>query len=135
MSGFSFGDGYKSLPLFLGGIFLAYIAILDETLFDLILYNSDQSRIAVTIATTVAAALPMFFAIGYIKQSVLHRWQAIYQYERLLEKDVFWIMTIVLIGFIIYAKIEEGVHITSMLVMIGGVAFSVYLIIRRVTDR
>lgn len=128
-------NSYKSLPLFLGGIFLIYVAALDESLFDFILDNTVQNRITVTIATVVASALPMFFAIGFIKQSVLSRWQTIYQYERLLEKDAFWILTIILLASIMIIKITEGVHIISMMVLVASVAFSAYLIIHRFANK
>mgnify|MGYP006410864099 FL=1 len=116
------------VPFFLGGIFLIYLAVLDETLFNFILHSFQQDKIIISIATTVAAGVPMFFAVGFIKKSVLRRWQTIYYYEKLLLHDFFWILTIILLGMISsIIVIEEGVHQFNFPILLGCVLFSVYL--------
>ena len=125
-----------SLPLFIGGVFMIYLAAADEAIFNIILDSIDQTRITVTAATIIAASLPMFFAVGFIKQSILHNWETIYQYERLLEKDIFWIMAIVLLMAIIAIKIvSEGAHLLNIPIIFGCVAFSAYLVIHAVGNR
>ena len=116
------------VPFFLGGIFLIYLAVLDETLFNFILHSFQQDKIIISIATTVAAGVPMFFAVGFIKKSVLRRWQTIYYYEKLLLHDFFWILTIILLGMISsIIVIEEGVHQFNFPTLLRCVLFSVYL--------
>ena len=118
----------SDVPFFLGGIFLIYLAVLDETLFNFILHSFQQDKIIISIATTVAAGVPMFFAVGFIKKSVLRRWQTIYYYEKLLLHDFFWILTIILLGMISsIIVIEEGVHQFNFPTLLGCVLFSVYL--------
>ena len=100
-----------NVPLFIGGLFMVYLAVLDETLFNFILDNTVQNQFTIALATTVAAALPMFFAVGFIKRTILRRWQTIYYYEKMLMGQSFWILTIILLGAITFIIIvEEGVH-------------------------
>jgi hypothetical protein len=118
----------SDVPFFLGGIFLIYLAVLDETLFNFILHSFQQDKIIISIATTVAAGVPMFFAVGFIKKSVLRRWQTIYYYEKLLLHDFFWILTIILLGIISsIIVIDEGIHQFNFPILLGCVLFSVYL--------
>jgi hypothetical protein len=118
----------SNVPFFLGGIFLIYLAVLDETLFNFILHSFQQDKIIISIATTVAAGVPMFFAVGFIKKSVLRRWQTIYYYEKLLLHDFFWILTIILLGIISsIIVIDEGIHQFNFPILLGCVLFSVYL--------
>lgn len=121
----------SSLPLFLGGTFMIYLAIVDDTIFNYILEYAGQNRTTITIATIVSTAPLMFFAIGFIKQSILHEWQVIYQYERLLEHVIFWIMAIILMLVIVTINVVgESIHILNIHVFGGCVGFSVYLMIR-----
>jgi len=118
----------SDVPFFLGGIFLIYLAVLDETLFNFILHSFQQDKIIISIATTIAAGVPMFFAVGFIKKSVLRRWQTIYYYEKLLLHDFFWILTIILLGIISgIIIIEEGIHQFNFPILLGCILFSVYL--------
>ena len=55
-----------NIPLFIGGLFMVYLAVLDETLFNFILGNTAQNQFTIALATTIAASLPMFFAVGFI---------------------------------------------------------------------
>ena len=121
----------ENIPLFLGGIFMVYLAVLDETLFNFILDNMTRDQLTIALATTVASALPMFFAVGFIKQSFLYRWQTIYHYEKLLLGNIFWILTIsLLISIFIIKIIEEGMHQFNAPILIGCMLFSIYLVIR-----
>jgi hypothetical protein len=119
-----------SIPLFIGGLFMVYLAVLDETLFNFILDNTAQDQFAISLATTISAALPMFFAVGFIKQSVLRRWQTIYYYEKMLLGEIFWILTIILLNAITFIIVtEQGVHQFNVPIVAGCVLFSIYLVI------
>ena len=120
---------FASMPLFLCGIFLIYLAAIDDSLFNIILDNVEQSRITVAIATVIAAAIPMFFAVGFIKKSLFPNWQTIYQYEEFIEKNIFGVTTIILLFGIAAIKIiEDGIHVMSIPVIVICIAFSIYLI-------
>ena len=119
-----------SIPLFIGGLFMVYLAVLDETLFNFILDNTAQDQFSISLATTIAAALPMFFAVGFIKQSVLRRWQTIYYYEKMLLGEIFWMLTIILLNAIAYIIVtEQGVHQFNVPIVAGCVLFAIYLVI------
>ena len=125
-----------NVPLFIGGLFMVYLAVLDETLFNFILDNTVQNQFTIALATTVAAALPMFFAVGFIKRTILRRWQTIYYYEKMLMGQSFWILTIILLGAITFIIIiEEGVHQLNAPVVVGCILFSIYLIIYSLNTR
>ena len=125
-----------NVPLFIGGLFMVYLAVLDETLFNFILDNTAQTQFTIALATTVAAALPMFFAVGFIKRTILRRWQTIYYYEKMLMGQSFWILTIILLGAITFIIIvEEGVHQLNAPVVVGCILFSIYLIIYSLSTR
>ena len=120
----------SDVPLFIGGIFMMYLAVLDEILFNFILDNLHQDQITVTIATIIAAATPMFFAVGFIKKTALRRWQTIYYYEKLILSDIFWVLAIILLNIISYIIItEEGIHQFNIPILAGCVLFSIYLVI------
>ena len=125
-----------NVPLFIGGLFMVYLAVLDETLFNFILDSTAQNQFTIALATTVAAALPMFFAVGFIKRTILRRWQTIYYYEKMLMGQSFWILTIILLGAITSIIIvEEGVHQLNAPVVAGCILFSIYLIIYSLNTR
>ena len=118
------------VPLLIGGLFMVYLAVLDETLFNFVLDNVTQNQFTVSLATVIAAALPMFFAVGFIKRSVLRRWQTIYYYEKMLLGQSFWILTIILLGAItLIIIVEEGIHQLNAPVVAGCILFSIYLVI------
>ncbi|MGI0026613.1 MAG: hypothetical protein ACREAD_02080 [Nitrosopumilaceae archaeon] len=98
-------DVRKNLPMFLGGLFLVYLAAANETLFNFILQSTVTGRATVAIATTIATSIPMFFAVGMIKKSILAQWDTIYYYEKLLDGEIFWLAIIVLMATIIYLSI------------------------------
>jgi len=118
------------VPLLIGGIFMVYLAVLDETLFHFVLDNVTQNQFTVPLATVIAAALPMFFAVGFIKRSILRRWQTIYYYEKMLLGEVFWILTVILLNIITFIIVsEQGVHQFNAPILAGCVLFSTYLVI------
>ena len=124
------------VPLLIGGIFMVYLAVLDETLFNFVLDNVTQNQFTVSLATVIAAALPMFFAVGFIKRSILRRWQTIYYYEKMLLGQSFWILTIILLGAItLIIIVEEGIHQLNVPVVVGCILFSIYLIIYSLNTR
>jgi len=118
-----------NIPLFMGGLFMIYLAAADETLFNFILGKTLQTQLTVALATTVAAALPMFFAVGMIKQSIVSGLYTIYYYERMLQGVVFWILTIVVLIAIAAIIVIEGVHQFNLPILAGCVVVSMYLII------
>ena len=118
------------VPLLIGGIFMVYLAVLDETLFNFVLDNVTQNQFTVSLATVIAAALPMFFAVGFIKRSILRRWQTIYYYEKMLLGEIFWILTVILLNIITFIIVsEQGVHQFNAPILAGCVLFSTYLVI------
>ena len=118
------------VPLLIGGLFMVYLAVLDETLFNFVLDNVTQNQFTVSLATVIAATLPMFFAVGFIKRSVLRRWQTIYYYEKMLLGEVFWILTVILLNIITFIIVsEQGVHQFNAPILAGCVLFSIYLVI------
>ena len=118
------------VPLLIGGLFMVYLAVLDETLFNFVLDNVTQNQFTVSLATVIAAALPMFFAVGFIKRSILRRWQTIYYYEKMLLGEVFWILTVILLSIITFIIVsEQGVHQFNAPILAGCVLFSTYLVI------
>jgi hypothetical protein len=124
------------VPLLIGGIFMVYLAVLDETLFNFVLDNVTQNQFTVSLATVIAAALPMFFAVGFIKRSILRRWQTIYYYEKMLLGQSFWILTIILLGAItLIIIVEEGIHQLNAPVVAGCILFSIYLVIYSLNTR
>ena len=109
---------------------MVYLAVLDETLFNFILDNTIQNQFTISLATVIAAALPMFFAIGFIKQSVLRRWQTIYYYEKMLFGASFWLLTIILLNAITFIIVnEQGIHQFNIPILAGCVLFTIYLVI------
>ena len=124
------------VPLLIGGIFMVYLAVLDETLFNFVLDNVTQNQFTVSLATVIAAALPMFLAVGFIKRSVLRRWQTIYYYEKMLLGQSFWILTIILLGAItLIIIVEEGIHQLNAPIVAGCILFSIYLVIYSLNTR
>jgi len=81
---------WRNFPLFLCGVFLVYVAAADETLFNWIAVDMTN-RLIVTVATIISAALPMFFAVGAIKQSILYGRETLYYYEKMLKHWIFWL--------------------------------------------
>ena len=115
-------------PFFIGGIFLIYLAVLDDSLFNFIINITPQSQFSVALATTIAAGLPMFFAVGFIKKTILRRWQTIYYYEKFLHREIYWILTVMLLTTISCIIVtQEGIHQFNLPVLAAGVLFSVYL--------
>jgi len=121
----------KDIPLFLGGIFLIYLAVVDETLFTAITMGDLKNRLLVTFATTLAAGVPMFFAVGLIKKSVLKGQETIYYYEELLKRKFFWISTIVLLAVITLLVLLQGRAATTqgLIAVVVSVSLSLYLVI------
>ena len=102
---------------------MIYLAAVDETLFNFILSKSVQNQLTVSLATTVAAALPMFFAVGMIRESISINWFTIYQYERMIERKAFWLIAIIVL--IIVAIL----HLTNIIpVLIAGVDLNIQAI-------
>ena len=124
-----------NIPLFLGGIFMIYLAAADETLFNFILGNTIQNQLTVALATTVAAAVPMFFAVGMIKQSIVSGLYTIYYYEKMLQGSIFWILSIILLIITAAIIVIEGVHQFNIPILAGCGVLSMYLIIYTIKIR
>lgn len=119
----------RNIPLFMGGLFMIYLAAADETLFNFILGNTTQNQLTVALATTVASALPMFFAVGMIKQSIVSGLYTIYYYEKMLQGVIFWIVTSILLIVIAAIIVVQGIHQFNVLIMLGCGVLSAYLIV------
>ena len=130
MTSYSNKRTLANIPLLLGGIFMGHLAVFDETLFNFIFEFVVQDQFSISLATVIAAALPMFFAVGFIKQSVLRSWQTIYYYEKMLLGDFFWVLAIILLNAITFIIVtQEGVHQFNILIVAGCVSFTIYLVI------
>ena len=130
MSHRSLKEILTNIPLFAGGIFMVYIAAADETLFNAIVGGNFGDRLVVSLATTVAAALPMFFAVGLIKQSIVSGLYTIYYYERMLQGSIFWVLTIILLIAITAIILVQGtIHLYNAPIVVGCSLLSVYLVI------
>lgn len=111
--------------LLIGGIFMIYLSAANEALFDVIFDAYEKDRTTNTIATTVAAALPMFFATGLIKNSLKIGWFTVYYYEKFIEKKAFLVVTTILLLVILalnsmsYPEISGGCIITIVIIWIG----------------
>ena len=128
MNSINLADAWKNLPMFLGGLFLIYLAAANETLFNFILQSTVTERATVAIATTVTASVPMFFAVGMIKKSILSRWDTIYYYEKLLDSKIFWLAIIALMITISYLSIlARGPY--YFLTIAGCIGLIVYTVI------
>ena len=123
-----------NLVVLLGGFFLVYLAVLDDSLFNFIINNTPQNQFSVALATTIAAGLPMFFAVGFIKKTILRHWHTIHFYEKLVQREIYWILTVVLLSTVTYIIVtEEGIHQFNFPIFYGCILFSVYLMIHSVT--
>jgi hypothetical protein len=115
--------------LFFCGLFLIYVASFDETLFRLFAFDVTN-RIIVSLATILAASLPMFFAVGAIKHSVLISRETIYYYEKFLKTWVFWLCSGILcvsIGVLAYTQFRFD-FLSKTFVIVGGLLSGVYFI-------
>ena len=129
MSFRSFQEVLNNIPLFAGGIFMIYLAAADFTLFDAITQGRQNDRLIVAMATVVSAALPMFFAVGLVKVSLLTGKDTIFYYEKLLQSSIFWIITILILLSIASLTFLQG-RFGSPLgagVLTGCILLSIYL--------
>ncbi len=115
---------------------MVYIAAMDETLFNFMLGNLIQGQVPIAtanaIATATAAAVPMFFAVGMIKQSMVSGLYTIYYYERMLEKQIFWILIILLLTLIIITILLIGIYQFNVLTLVCSGLLALYLLISKV---
>lgn len=114
--------------LLLCGLFLIYVASFDETLFRLFAFDITN-RLVASFATILAASLPMLFAVGAIRYSILGNRETIYYYEKLLKTQVFWLCGGILcmsIGILAYTQFRFD-FLSQMLMIVGGLLSGVYL--------
>jgi hypothetical protein len=125
---------FRDVPLLLCGIFMVYIAAFDGTLFQAIAVDMTN-RLVVTFATIIAAALPMFFAIGAIKQSILFGRETIYYYEKLLKAWAFWLLGGILLVSVAALSYTQGAlsSATGIVFIILCVISAIYLFYYTVT--
>jgi len=107
-----------SIPLLIAGLFVIYIAALDDALFSLVRSAAGTDRLGIAIATTVAAAVPMFFAVGMIRKSIGINWFTIYHYERILDGKGFWVIAIIVLLLVAILHL-----VTVVPQLIAGVEF------------
>jgi hypothetical protein len=118
---------WRSVPLFLCGVFLVYLGAFDETLFYLVA-SDISNRLLVTAATVLAATLPMFFAVGAIKHSILYGRETIYYYEKLLRNRIFWIsagILCIVVAIVAYTQ-ARYFDISGMIVMVLSILAGAY---------
>ena len=129
MSTLNFQTTIQKLPLFLGGILLIYLAVADESLFNIILGYMSISQFSVALATTIAAAIPMFFAVGLLRRSILIKLDTIYYYEKFIDSKIYWFSTVTLVATFAYLNIKLGGSTRELLVAAACVALAIYLMI------
>ena len=129
MSVREFQEVLNNIPLFLGGIFMIYLAAVDFTLFDAITQGRVADRTIVALATVVSAAVPMFFAVGLVKVSLLTGRETIFYYEKLLRGSPFWVITILLLLSIAALVFLQGRAASPVgaSVLTGCILLSIYL--------
>jgi hypothetical protein len=131
---------WRSVPLFLCGVFLVYLGAFDETLFYLVA-SDISNRLLVTAATVLAATLPMFFAVGAIKHSILYGRETIYYYEKLLRNRIFWLSAGVLcivVAIVAYIQMSSSDFryfelsgiVTMILSVLAGAYFFYYALVQ-----
>lgn len=128
--------------LLLCGVWFSYLALKDNALFELIFPSQEmlKNKIMVTLITAISATVPTFFAVAMFKESFLVKTQAIYYYQRLIDKKSFWILAglfafflgIVSLSYLEIASLSDlGVVSLSGSVLIPSLDFlaGIYLII------
>ncbi|MCW4023912.1 MAG: hypothetical protein NWF01_02625 [Candidatus Bathyarchaeota archaeon] len=121
---------WNNFPLFLCGVYLIYMAGFDDGLFVLIA-GDLTNRVLVTIATMTAAGVPVFFAIGTIKNSILIGRETIYFYEKMLMHWSFWLFAGVfcfLLGGLKIAQAGAEMSSVSIMVMVMSFLAGAYLV-------
>jgi len=96
------GERRIDLPLLLCGVLQAYLAVHDPLIFNLITQGDLSSRLVVSLATVITAAVPFSFALGSIKEAVIPEFETVFYYEHLLGSSNFWLFSgIFMIGMAI----------------------------------
>ena len=126
-------DTKSTIILFACGVFLVYLAAFDDTLVDALMGNGDRNQ--VVLATLIAAGLPMFFAVGFFKQTVLTRWLTIYPYEVLVGSVAFWILSAIVLIVVIAIKLSNYLGTIDIPIVIISMLFVVYLIYISINHR
>jgi hypothetical protein len=130
------GEMWRNIPLFFCGVFLVYVAAVDGTLFQAIAVDV-ANRLVVAVATVLATTIPMFFAIGSIKQSILVGRETIYYYEKLLKTKAFWAIggvVSVSIAVLIYVQNRMTFFcLPGLLTAIGCILSGIYLFYYSIT--
>jgi hypothetical protein len=124
-----YAEYLRNIPLLLGGLFLIYVGVADQMIFYEILDNTYSDRLGITLATTVSAGVPIFFAVGLIKKGVFLRWETIHFYEKMLEGKSFWVLTIAFLLILAYFAFNKGLTLLSnSLILVACVSLIIYLI-------
>lgn len=124
-----YAEYLRNIPLLLGGLFLIYLGVADQTIFYEILDVTQSDRLGITLATTVSAGVPIFFAVGLIKKGVFLRWETIHFYEKMLEGKLFWVLTIIFLMILTYFAFNKGLTLLyNALIIVACISLIVYLI-------
>jgi len=124
-----YAEYLRNIPLLLGGLFLIYVGVVDQTIFYEILDKTYSDKLGITLATTVSAGVPIFFAVGLIKKGVFLRWETIHFYEKMLEGKSFWVLTIIFLLILTYFTFSNGFTLlTNDLIIAACISLIGYLI-------
>jgi hypothetical protein len=112
-------------------LFQSYVAVFDSSIFQLITGGNLSSRLVVSAATALAAGVPFFFALGALKEGALPSWNAVFFYEKLLERPGFWILSALLMLSLIPILFLEGrLYFSDGALMAGlSLGVAVYLLV------
>lgn len=94
---------HRDIILVICGVYQAYLAVFDPTVFDLITAGSLSSRLVVSLATVTAAGVPFFFALGALKEGLAPTLETVFFYEKMLRGAGFWIVS----SFLTFALIPS----------------------------
>jgi len=124
-----YAEYLRNIPLLLGGLFLIYVGVVDQTIFYEILDKTYSDKLGITLATAVSAGVPIFFAVGLIKKGVFLRWETIHFYEKMLEGKSFWVLTIIFLLILTYFTFSNGFTLlTNDLIIAACISLIGYLI-------
>jgi hypothetical protein len=125
----------RDLILVACGLFQAYVAAFDSSVFNLMTSGDLSSRLVVSLATISAAGVPFFFALGALKEGIIPGWETVFFYERLLRGSGFWtVSALFTLSLIPIAFLQGRLCCAEGLLLTGlalGVAAYLFLIAKR----
>jgi len=117
------------------GLFQAYLAVFDPTLFNLVSMGDLTNRLVVSAATVVAAGVPFLFGLGALKEGVVPNLQTVFFYERMLRGKSFWLVSALFTLSLAPAIYIQGRLQQSEGLAVGGITLLVSLYLLLIAKR